>query len=69
MAFNFVAKECAAIVFIARRLGCDHQFAALKQNLDGHKFIDGEMEAVATSLKFVARYEVCLSCSRDYVEK
>ena len=48
VAYNFVAKERTAILIITRRLGGDHQFPALKQNLYGYRFKDGEMETVAT---------------------
>ena len=48
MAYNFVAKERAAIVIINRLLGGDHQFPAPKPNLYDHRFKNGEMEAVAT---------------------
>jgi hypothetical protein len=48
VAYNFVAKERAAVVIINRRLGGDHQFPAPKQDVCGHRFKNGEMEAVTT---------------------
>jgi hypothetical protein len=60
VAYNCVTKERAAIVIITRRLGGDHQFPALKPNLYGHRFKDGDMEAVATGwaiTKGMERYQ------------
>jgi hypothetical protein len=48
VAYNFVAKERAAVVIINRRLGGDHQFPGPKQNLYGYRFKNDEMEAVTT---------------------